>query len=277
MPARASSRTAPRTLDALERWFQGEIVRPHERAAAKLRAAPVETVLRPSATLSADERISVYRRMYFFRLVDALESDYQAVAQLAGHERFHELARGYLEAHPSRHYSLNRLGTHFAPFLARQTKVPRHKLLADVAKLEWHMQEVFEAEESPRLSPADVAALPAERWMSARLIPIHALRVAAFDYRANKIATAVRREVPLPPLTRSSSWCAIYRKDWVVWRMDIDRLQFTVLTALLRGRTLAQALSAGAAVYRGPKAKLQSSIHAAFSEWVSEGFFAGVR
>ena len=281
MPARADTQRkpvrAPRTLAALERWFQGEIVRPHERSAANLPAAAVPEVLSPSAALSADERMWIYRRMYYFRLVDALESDYPGVAHLTGHERFHELARSYFEAHPSRHYSLNLLGRSFAPFLAAETKVPRHKLLADVARLEWFMQEVFEAEESKRLSPAEVAALPPERWVDARLVPIASLRLGAFEYRANAIATAVRQERPLPALARTPTWCAIYRKEWVVWRMDLDRLQFTVLSALVAGQTLAEALALGAQIYRGPKGGLERAIHGAFSEWVAEGFFADIR
>ncbi len=59
--------------------------------------------------------------------------------------------------------------------------------------------------------------------------------------------------------------------------MDLDALQFELLSALGRGRTLAQALAASARLHRGPQAALQLRIQAACASFMAEGLFQAVR
>ena len=267
MPA-APSR--PRALDGLEHWFQAELLRPHRRRSAR-KLAPAARHVLPSRALTADERIAIYQNAYMIRLQECMQGDFQAVRAVAGHKPFAELVRAYLERHPSQHWSLNPLGRHFARFLAEKP------LLAQLATLEWAMQEVFEAPHSAPLAADALQRIAPEAWARTRLVPIEALRLFAFDYRCNAIAGAVRRSEPLPPRTKKQTWVVVYRKDWVVWRMDLDRVQFELLAALCRGKTLAQALGAAASVHRGSQAELLQRIQAACANFVSEGFFQALR
>lgn len=267
MPA-APSRS--RALDGLEHWFQAEILRPHRRRKAR-KSAPAARHLLPSRALSAGERIAIYQNAYMIRLRECMQGDFPAVRALAGEQRFAELVRGYLERHPSQHWSLNPLGRHFARFLAHRP------LLAQLAALEWAMQEVFEAPLSPALAPGALEQVAPEAWARVRLVPIEALRLLACDYRCNAIASAVRRSEPLPPRTKKRTWVVVYRKDWTVWRMDLDRVQFELLSTLCRGRTLAQALAAGARVHRGTQEQLLNRIRSACASFVSEGLFQALR
>jgi Putative DNA-binding domain len=267
MPA-APSR--PRALDGLEHWFQAEMLRPHRRGAAR-KLAPAARHLLPSRALSAAERIEIYQSAYMLRLQECMRGDFPAVRAVAGDKRFAELVRAYLERHPSQHWSLNPLGRHFARFLA-----PR-PLLAGLARLEWAMQEVFEAPACESLAADALERVAADAWARARLEPIDALRLLAFDHRCNAIASAVRRSEPLPPRSRKRTWVVVYRKDWVVWRMDLDRVQFELLSALCRGRTLAQALGAAARVHRGSQEQLLNRIRSACANFVAEGLFRRLR
>jgi len=273
MPA-APSR--PHALAGLERWFQAEVLRPHRRAARP--GARAEHHLLPSRSLGAAERIAIYQQGYMLRLQECMQADFIAVRRVAGEARFAELVRAYLEAHPSRHWSLNPLGHAFARFLAREApRGPRIGLLAELARLEWAMQEVFEAPLSPTLAPGALQRIAPADWARRRLVPIEALRLLAFEHRCNAIASAVRREEPLPPLGRKRTCVVVYRKDWTVWRMDLDALQFELLSALCRGRTLAQALGSAARLQRGSQADLQRRIQAACASFMAEGLFQAVR
>jgi hypothetical protein len=274
MPAAPSP---PRALAKLERWFQAGVLRPHVRKRAAA-AAPAERHLLPSRTLSAAERLAIYQRAYLLRLEECLQADFPAVRRIAGDARFSELARAYLERHPSRHWSLNPLGRAFERFLAREApRGPRIALLSELARLEWALQVVFEAPPSPTLAEGALARIAPGDWARRRLVPIGALQLFAFEHRCNAIAGSVRRGEPLPPLGRQRTWVAVYRKDWTVWRMDLDRLQFELLSALCRGRTLSQALAAAARGHRGSQAELAQRVQAACASFVSEGFFSAVR
>lgn len=268
MPAAPSS---PRALARLERWFQAQVLHPRADARA-------ERELLPSRSLDAAERLAIYQRGYRLRLLECLQADFPAVRRIAGDERFGELVGGYLERHPSRHWSLNPLGHAFALYLEREApRGPRIGLLAELARLEWAMQEVFDAPASSALAADELQRTAPGDWTRLRFAPVEALRLLAFEHRCNAIATAVRRDEPLPPLGRKRTCVVVYRKDWAVWRMDLDPLQFALLAALCRGRTLGQALSAAARAHRGPRAQLSRRVQSACASFVSEGLFRCVR
>ena len=71
-------------------------------------------VVLPSATLDPTERVAIYRAMYVLRMEEALETDYPGLCHFLGPKRWRRLVRGYVEAHPSRSYTLNVLGREIA-------------------------------------------------------------------------------------------------------------------------------------------------------------------
>ncbi|MBI1850584.1 MAG: putative DNA-binding domain-containing protein [Planctomycetes bacterium] len=266
------------SLDQLERWFQGEIVRPHvpgRRGNAKGKGRHVDRVL-PSRTLTAAERIDIYSRMYFARLHDVLAEDYPSLVRILGWPAFTRFARAYLARHPSRHYSLNGLGRNAPRFLAGPVRVPRRALLVDLARLELAMTEVFDAEESTTLVPDDLRSIPPDRYAGARLRPIAAFRLLALEHRANAIVTAVRQEKPLPSLARERTWVAVYRRAFAVWRMDLTEPMFTMLSALSRGRSIEQSVRATARAWSGTPETLEREIRRWFGEWIAEGIFSAI-
>lgn len=234
------------------------------------RAILVRYVL-PSRTLAPLERIEIYSRMYFLRLRDALREDYPAVAHALGPRRFDDVVRSYLRAHPSRFYNLNRLGHRLPGFLARRRSLPHRPLLADLARLEWAITEVFDAPRSATANASGWTGLDPERWARARFRPIPALRLLELRYPVHAYARAVREgKRPRIPRPRRA-WVVVYRKDDVVWRMPIERAAFETLSALARGRTLRAALLAAAR--RGRFRASERKVASWFRTWVAEKFF----
>ena len=164
-------------LDRVQRWMQAVIVHPgtvdegiRSRGAAA-EFATVEEVVRPSARLTAAERVGIYHGMYLGRMVEALESDYPALQRLLGRQGFADLVRGYIQAHPSRSYTLNRLGDHLPEFVAKAPGLRQRGFCHDLARLELAMSQVFDEEETPALTPEAIAAVP--RRMGRRPSPSH--------------------------------------------------------------------------------------------------------
>ena len=269
------SRTSARkrALPGLERWFQGAIVGPHEDRAGG-RAAASEIL--PSRHLAPEERVGIYSEMYFLRLRDCLVEDYPAVVKLTGGPGFERLARAYLKSFPSRHYSLNVLGRKLPEFLDGPVRIPRRAVLADVARVERAISESFDAEVSPSLTPADLALIPPAAWETGRIRLTESLRLLALDHRANAIVSACRNDRPLPSLGRAKTWIAVYRKEWTVWRADLTRSMYDVLTALEGGEPLGKALARGAKSFPGTPEEMQAEVHRWFREWATEGLFAAV-
>src|SRR5579863_113528 len=106
-------------LSDIQRWVMDVITHPSgartgiEASAtggtSGLKGEKAHTVIRRSKNLTSLERIEIYSTMYYLRLVEILEGDFQAVRHAVGEERFTELARDYITEHPSRYYDLSAL------------------------------------------------------------------------------------------------------------------------------------------------------------------------
>ncbi|MGH9364361.1 MAG: HvfC/BufC family peptide modification chaperone, partial [Thermoanaerobaculia bacterium] len=129
----------------------------------------VGDVVLPSKTLTPVERVGVYQGMYMLRMVEALQGDYPAVAHFLGDHQLEHVVEDYARAYPSVSYSFNPFGRRFPEFLRTSPRIRRKAFVHDLARLELAVTEVFDAPESPRLSPDDVAKIPEAAWRSARL------------------------------------------------------------------------------------------------------------
>lgn len=269
-------------LRAMQRWFLGEITSaPH----AERRAAPgvsADAVVLPSATLTAAERVDIYRHMVAARLLESLAVDFPGVKTLLGDDEFERVAMRYVAEHPPTSWTLNDLGAHFPAFLRGVRGLPRIALVRDVAAIERAMSEAFDADDGPVLKRADVTSIDAAAWPVARFEASPSLRVLALKTKANAVVTALRRDRPVPRRSApAASWVAVYRKDLRVWRLDLTRTTHAALDALVRGQTLGAALAAAARVHGcvngGDNASLHTLVRAAFSTWIDEGLFSTVR
>lgn len=235
---------------------------------ATLRA---EEFVAPSPTMDPDERLDVYRRMYPLRMQEAMGMDYPATLELLGRRAFNRLVMEYVAVHPSRSWTLNRLGDRFVDYLATRTDLKHHRFLLDLARLEQAICQVFEERESAPLTPAQVASLPMDAWESTGLKPIAAFRLLALRYPAHAYLKSVLEEgYPAPALRRRDGWLVVFRQHYHVWRMPLERAQYELLANLARGLSLAEALGDITGRFRRVGSQ---AIFRWFQSWVTEGFF----
>ncbi|MCU0233574.1 MAG: DNA-binding domain-containing protein [Thermoanaerobaculales bacterium] len=269
-------------LERLQRWMQAVVVHPgtvedaiaSTGAAAEIPVESLDRVVRPSRSMSPAERVGVYHGMYLMRMEEALAADYPVTRHQLGDHRFRHLVRAYVERHPSRSYTLNRLGDHLPQFFLEEPDWPQAAFLHDLARLELAMTEAFDEEESPALGPAELEAVAPEAWERARLRPIAALRLLALRHAVIPHLLAYHEDRPAPAPRRRASRVALYRRDFAVRRLELDRAQHELLAALCSGAPLGGALSAAAARQRS--ARQQDKIFRWFRTWVAEGLFAAI-
>ncbi len=128
------------SLERVQRWMQACILQPgtceeailSEVAQAEIPAEAARGIVLPSKTLSAQERLNIYREMYLPRMEEALAIDYPALKHFLGREEFMRVVARYVDAYPSRSYTLNRLGDHLPEFLAALGRFPRTKHSASI-------------------------------------------------------------------------------------------------------------------------------------------------
>jgi hypothetical protein len=222
--------------------------------------------------------VDIYVDAYMARLTEALHDDFPAVSRFLTHRAFHDLARAYLQRHPSRSWSLNPLGRKLPEFLAGSVKIPKREAVRALATVEAAMAESFDEKAADPLKPGDFAALTPERFVGARLAFVPTFRLVEVDYAVNPYIDAVRQERPqTPPLRKKKSWIAIYRKDFKVWRLDLREGAHASLSVLLKGGTVGRAVAAAARVWKGKPEDLTPQIRQWFGEWASEGFFSAIR
>ncbi len=128
--------------------------------------------------LSGRDRMAIYRRMYWYRQVDALWECFPVLGELLGEERFTKLACAYIAAHPSEHPALERLGRRLPSFVRMSGGAmlgADAALAADVAELEEAELAALVAPDPP--SVARLSDLPLARLAEARLELVPSLQL----------------------------------------------------------------------------------------------------
>lgn len=283
-------------LPAIQQWLQAVIVHPGGVAAGvestqaqeqiPLGGNRIEDVICRSQAQDSFERLAVYSHAYKARLLEVLVGDYPALVHAVGEEAFAGLANAYLEAHPPTSYTLADLGRHFPAYLetTRPTKSEEDgpdwaDFLIDLARLERYYSEVFDGpgiEGQATLRPEDLTGLSQEQWLASLLIAAPCLRLATFRFAVHGFASAVRQkqdpEIPSPRPT----WLAITRRDFVVRRVAMDDDEFGLLSLLVEGKRVADALESTFANSCMPADQLAIRLREWFRNWSAAGYFVGV-
>ena len=285
-------------LRRIQRWMQAAIMHPHgvtagmnSPAARQEIDAPAdeaERVLTRSKALTAMERLSIYGNAYYSRLVECMREEFPAVTHALGEETFDAFAVAYLQNYPSRSYTLTQLGKNFPNFLV-ETRPEREEgeaeaswpeFLADLARFEWTFSEVFDGpgvEGKEVLDAATVQAIPADCWLWARLVCVDCLRVLALRYPVHSYFTAVRRQEEAAAPEPADTFLAVARRHFVVHHYELSRPAYALLSALLAGRPIAEAVQLAVEAGGREADHMAADLRQWFHDWAAEGFFQALQ
>jgi len=270
-------------LEQIQRWMQAciqyqggyEEALTSEAAQAAIPAAEARNVVLPSKTLTPMERLDIYRDMYLLRMEEALSIDFPSLKHFLGDDEFMKLVARYTAAHPSRSYTFNRFGDHLVDYIASLDDLPKKDFCHALARLEFALTTVFDASETPALSPEAVRAVPQDAWETARLKPIGPFELQAFDYPVSSYIGAVDEENPFPRVGKKKTWVVCYRRNFHVHRMNLEQPAYELLRALASGQTVGESIVSVLTQKWRPAVK-QSLLFDWFRDWMSEGLFQAV-
>ncbi|CAN5858287.1 hypothetical protein BH23PLA1_BH23PLA1_03260 [soil metagenome] len=280
-------------LGRLQRWMQAVMTHPggvvsglgtaEARRHMDVEADRIESVITRSKAMGGVDRLEVYARAYYTRLLECLRAEYPILARAIGEDLFDEFAVDYLQHYPSRSYTLNRLGADF-PHHLDQTRPPDEDwaaMLVDLARLEWAIGEVFDGpgiEGQRTLTVADLLAVPVDRWQEARLLPVPCLRTLLLRFPVWPYYTALRSRQDVTPPGPEDSFLALTRRDYVVRVIELSSLEHAMLSALIAGRPVGEAIGLVAEIAEADSmpGELEGSLRRWFHDWAASGFFLAV-
>lgn len=189
--------------------------------------------------VSVDQRLAVYGDAYGYRLIDALSENYPAVHTLLGDDDFFEMTYAYMDALPSKHFSLRYFGHKLEEFLTDYKKdVP---VVADMARLEWALRNAFDAEDMSAIDMEALQAVPIESWGELRFEFHPSVSRLSLEWNTPQLWDAIDKEAdPIAPekLEYPYSW-VIWRKELINYYRSMDVDEAWALDAAMQGESFA--------------------------------------
>lgn len=210
--------------------------------------------------------MAIYRNAYRGRLASALEVSFERTRRWAGEESFAAAAAHYILTQPPISWTLDAYGADFPALLGELfTENPE---VAELAWMEWAMQQAFAAADKARLDPAELAAAglePAD-WDALRfsMAPGFAAREVRTACTALWQALADGQAEGFDPSCEGSRWLVVWRAGLAPHYRLMEHDEFAVLEALADGRPLGEALAQGDPERLGPW----------LAGWLEEGLFS---
>lgn len=178
------------------------------------KAAGIETLV---AGEDAAQRLAIYADAYRLRLEEALGANYPKLRRILGDEVFRRLGLGYLREFPSRDPNIRWFGSSLAGFLDTAPPWSGQPVLAEMARFEWTLTEVFDAPDAPLVGPETIAGIPAGDWPGLRFVPHPSARRLDLEWTVPQLWSEIEdhgERQPAPP-TRSAD-----PLGWLLWRRE---------------------------------------------------------
>jgi len=249
-----------------------------------------EALIKPNRRLSSFERLEIYNRQYWFRILSCFTEDFPGLRAVLGDRRFDTMMRAYLAECPSTSFSLRNLGSRLEQWLRSNLKwiQPRETLAMDMARLEWAHIEAFDGGCEPRLDLKDLLSTESEPHISlqpyVRLLhvsyPVDDLLIAVHnhddeaDSADHWAAREIRRQVANFARSEPQSlYIAVHRMEDSVYYKRLSVEAYRLLEALRQGKPLSSALDEAFENSAVPEEDRPSTIHEWFQNWAELGWF----
>lgn len=254
-------------LRELQRQFQCEILGKESSISSAIVDAP---------PLPAAARLAVYRNGYRMRLTEALDEVYPVLHRVLGDETFAHLAEHFIDAHPSVHRSIRWYGAELADFLIERAPFSEQPILAELARLEWTLSEVFDARDAPAVSRSALQEVEPAAWAALRFTFHPSARRLELEWNTVAVWQAASREEDLPAPERSPAAVA-----WLLWRQDLvnyfrstDAVERTALEAALHGASFAEICATLTALL--PEEEIPLRAATLIGTWADSGIISSV-
>lgn len=252
----------------------------------------VDAIIKPNDRLTSFERLEIYNRVYWFRILSSLADDYPGLRAVIGQRNFDKLLRAYLLDCPSESFTLRNLGSRLEPWLRDHPEFAagRHRMALDMVRLEWADIDVFDSAELPRLTEENLGSLGADPAFQFQPY----LRLLDLSYPVDDLLLAVREQeepeseiasnvvLERTPHKRKKRlslpkpkkvYLAVHRQEMIVYFKRLEPEAFALLCALQQGKRLSEAIEASVHWSNRNVTHVTENLRGWFANWSSLGWF----
>jgi hypothetical protein len=249
--------------------------------------------IKPNDRLTSFERLEIYNRQYWFRLLASMVEDFPGLRAILGGPRFEAMCKAYLTERPSRSFTLRNLGSHLEAWLRQNPEWIRKKrvLALDMVRLEWADIEAFDGQAETPLRTEDLgefarAKLPLRIQPYVQLLdlryPVDDLLLevkegddegadrASNAFQERRKRSKVRAVASLQP---AQILLAVHRLDFSVYFRRIEPEEFALLSALRNGKPVERAIELALRKSSIPPADRIAFVRHSFQTWAALGWF----
>jgi hypothetical protein len=252
-----------------------------------------DAIVKPNERLTSVERLEIYNRVYWFRLLSSLADDFPGLRAVLGQEKFDAVLHAYLTEMPSVSFTLRDLGSRLETWLRGHPEfIPRNERMAlDMVRLEWADIEAFDAAEFPVLTQAELAGLGEDPVFHLQpylllldlaypvdelLLKVRETEEPETDISSNVVMmdhsdSAPRKPVLLPK--GKKVFLAVHRQENVVYFKRLKPEGFALLRALQQGQPLSQAIETSVNWSGKKLERVMEQLHDWFANWSQLGWF----
>jgi uncharacterized protein (UPF0276 family) len=200
-----------------------------------------EAWIRSKEAFTPKDQLGVYVNAYRYRLNDVVAEDYPVLKSYLGEKRFNKIIWAFVNSETSTHFNIGRFALKLPGYFT--SHLPVDKFAFELCQLETAISQLSDPEETTPLTPEHLSDITPEKLMETVLHPRKALQLFAFSYPVNAYYRAVMDDTsPKKPL-RKTTYLAVFRHEDVIWRMDLESQEYTLLRRLFSGETVGQALT----------------------------------
>ena len=258
-------------------------------------SAVAEQFIRPNDRLSSFERLEIYNRVYWFRVLDCLYDDYPGMRAIVGERKFLKLATAYLTKFPSTSFTLRNLGQYLERFLREEPQwiAPNEELALDMARFEWAQVVAFDDAARAKITTDDVLDTAPSK-LRLGLQPY--LSLLELNHAVDKFLLAVkkrdgdvlrdeasntfeampqtsRRKRSIRRPRRERVHLVVHRYDNMLYYKRLEPEAFAILKELQNGGTVEKACVAALAKSNRTGIDWSRQIQEWFHDWSALGWF----
>ncbi len=278
MPANSAAPggAAPADLARLQAWF-GRAVSRHLLEGNATNPAGIEGAwladeagarVRAANGVDGLERVAIYNRQYWFRLIDCMQREYPCGVHVLGLDPFNLWVIRYLEAHPSRSPYLADLDAGFADFVAARHQGRDPEMVIEALRYDRAFSRTFDA---PPGRPLRLQGLEQARLqLSPTCVPLW----LHWDFQAYRsLCRADAALTAVLPLAAKEHGVVVYRQDQGVHEKPVSHAAFLLLDALRTPCTLADLFaSLEPRLSRAAGEEIAGHLTEWFRVWVERGW-----
>jgi hypothetical protein len=288
------------SLMELQRTMARAVMQPLTRTERMQRKAPgggkmsayASRFIKPNDRLTSFERLEIYNRQYWFRVLSSMIEDFPGLRAVLGERRFAEMAKAYLRDNPSRSFTLRNLGSRLEAWLRKHPKWAgiKQKLALDIVRLEWADIEAFDGKIEEALREEDLTAgtgprlrlklQPYIQLLDLRY-PVDDLLLEArkddedTDFASNAFQERRKRKHvrTVAKLKPAEIYLVVHRVDYSVYFRRVHREEYLILSALRQGKPLGKAIEIAFRKSSIAPEERASSVQDWFQNWAALGWF----